>query len=585
MPAAGQTADQRVVALLDEDLDATMRRHPTWASQRGDRRFDDQLGDPSPAASAAEVADARARLAKLEAVDVAALSTARRVDARLLAHTLRERIEEARWPTWQLAVGPLGGPQQSLPQLPDRLTFDTKAQREAWVQRLEKMPAYLDQVGQNLRAGLASGWTPPRVTVANVAQQALGQASDAALADPTTHALYAPLRGLPADDPLAVRGRALLKEQVLPAFRRFGELLRDTWVPGCRTTTAARELPDGAAYYRWRLAVESTTELTPDQIHAIGLEEVARIEKDMLAVVRRAGFTKEGLDGSALDGQPLVRAFVERLRDDPAQYHASAAALLAAYRDVAKRVDPELPRLFGTLPRTPYGVREMPEFIAPTSPTAYYYQGSWRNGVPGYFVANTHRIDQRPKYEMVALTLHEAVPGHHLQLALQDEQTERHEWRSLAGCTAYVEGWALYAEGLGLDMGPPGSRGLYADPVDDFGRLSYAMWRALRLVVDTGLHAFGWTRERAISYMLEKSALTQENVEREVDRYISWPAQAVAYALGRRAIEALRAKCEKTLGDRFDVRAFHDAVLAEGAVPLPVLEACIHDWLAGQTRR
>jgi uncharacterized protein (DUF885 family) len=311
---------------------------------------------------------------------------------------------------------------------------------------------------------------------------------------------------------------------------------------------------------------------------------VARIERDMLAVVKRAGFTKDALDGSALEGQPLVRAFVERLRDDPAQYHASAAALLAAYRDVAKRVDPELPRLFGTLPRTPYGVREMPAFIAPTSPTAYYYQGSWRNGVPGYFVANTHRLDQRPKYEMVALTLHEAVPGHHLQLALQDEQTERHEWRSLAGCTAYVEGWALYAEGLGLDMGPPGSRGLYADPVDDFGRLSYAMWRALRLVVDTGLHAFGWTRERAISYMLEKSALTRENVEREVDRYISWPAQAVAYALGRRAIEALRAKCEKTLGDRFDVRAFHDAVLAEGAVPLPVLEACVDEWLRARTR-
>jgi uncharacterized protein (DUF885 family) len=578
MPAHAQpSADDRVKALLDEDLDATMRRSPTWASQRGDRRFDDRLGDPSPEAEAAWVEQAKDRLARLEAVDVAALSSARRVDARLLGHVLRERIEEARWPTWQLQVGPLGGPQQELPQLPDRLSFDTREQREAFLRRLEAMPGYLAQVSSNLEAGLASGWTPPRVTVGKVADQALVQATDALLADPTAHSLYAPFRALAADDPLAVKARAALAERVLPAFRRFGELLRDRYVPACRTTTAAKDLPDGAAYYQHRLASESTTTLTAEQIHAIGLEEVARIEREMLGVIDRAKFRADGLEGTA-----RIQAFVKRLRSDPAQYHASAEALLAAYRDIAKRVDPELPRLFGVLPRTPYGVREMPAFMAPTSPTAYYYQGSWRNGVPGWFVANTHRLDQRPKYEMVALTLHEAVPGHHLQLALQDEQRGQHEWRSLVHCTAYVEGWALYAEGLGLVMGPPGTRGLYADPVDDFGRLSYAMWRALRLVVDTGLHAFGWPRERAVAYMLEKSALTPENVEREVDRYISWPGQAVAYALGRRAIEALRAKAEAALGDRFDVRAFHDALLAEGAVPLPVLEAVLEEWIAAR---
>jgi uncharacterized protein (DUF885 family) len=265
-------------------------------------------------------------------------------------------------------------------------------------------------------------------------------------------------------------------------------------------------------------------------------------------------------------------AFTERLRTDRSLYYTDAEDLLDGYRVIAKRIDAELPRFFGRLPRLPYGVKEMPAFIAPASPTAYYYRGSMANGIPGYFVANTFRLDQRPKYEMVALTLHEAVPGHHLQISLAQEMEGVPEWRSTLSFTAFVEGWALYAERLGVEMG------VYRTKDDNFGRLSYEMWRALRLVVDTGIHAKGWTRDQAVSYMLDNSALTRENVEREVDRYIAWPGQACAYKIGELKIRELRALAEHELGERFDLRAFHDMILGEGAIPLPLLEERAKAW-------
>jgi uncharacterized protein (DUF885 family) len=557
----GNDPDARLLGLLEEDLEAQMRRSPLWASSRGDRRFDALLDDLSPAAHDAFVEDARARLGKLREIDRSRLAPANRVHAGLLEHELSARIEQARFRPEESAVDQLSGPQRELPQLPETLRFTNPKQLEDYLLRLLAVGTHVDQSIANLRRGLARGFTPPRVVMGGVAGQAFVHAADELRKEPERHAMFQPFRDLAPEDPLRARARAAIVETVIPAFRALGCFLRDEYVPRCRTTIAASDLPDGRDYYASRLRRHTTTEMTAAAIHALGLSEVARIRAEMESTIARTGFRGD------------FAAFVEHLRTDPRFYFTAAEDLLRGYRDICKRVDAELPRLFGRLPRLPYGVREMPAFLAPASPTAYYYRGSLENGVAGYFVANTWRLDQRPKYEMVPLALHEAVPGHHLQIALAQEMEGVPEWRELLDYTVYVEGWALYAERLGLEMG------LYRDPYDDFGRLSYEMWRALRLVVDTGIHANGWSRDRAIETMLANSALTRTNVEKEVDRYIAWPGQAVAYKIGELEIRALRAKAEKELGARFDPRAFHDLLLGEGALPLGVLRERVADWI------
>jgi len=559
---ADDAADAKVLALLDDDFEEAMRTSPTWASSRGDRRFDDLLEDESPDAIRDRIEHAQMRLEALMEIDRAALSPAVKTDAALLERDLRERIVSAEFHPEETPVTQLGGPQRELVELPEQLSFTTEKQFADYIARLEKVPGYLEQVTANMRAGLKAGRTPPRVTLAQAAEQALVNGTDAQAKDPATHPMYPPFPD--ANDTLAPRAREAISKQVVPAFRKFGEFLRDEYVPHCRASIAASESVDGIAWYRAQLRHHTTLDLSPDEIHGIGLKEVQRIRAEMDALIARTGFKGD------------FQAFTEHLRTDPAFYYTSAEDLLAGYRALAKRIDAELPRFFGKLPRLPYGVKEMPAFIAPASPTAYYYSGSMKNGVPGYFVANTFRLDQRPRYEMVPLTLHEAVPGHHLQIALAQEMEGVPEWRTERSYTAFVEGWALYAEGLGVEMG------LYKDPYDDFGRLSYEMWRALRLVVDTGIHAKGWTRDRAIEYMLRNSALTRQNVEREVDRYIAWPGQACAYKIGQLKIRELRALAERELGDTFDIRAFHDMILAEGAIPLPLLEERAKAWIAAR---
>lgn len=560
----GDAENARLLDLVREDLEALMRRSPTWASSRGDRRYDRLLDDLSPAAHDAFVDDARARLEALSRIDASGLSAENRLNARLLGYELRLRIDGARFRSEQTCIDQLSGPQRELPQLPEQLSFLTDEQREAWIARLEAVPAHLDQAIGNLRAGLREGRTPPRVVLRGVVEQAAVHASPDFEKAPERHAMYRPFADRPAD-PASARAAAAIREKVVPAFRKLAAFLRDEYVPACRESIAATDRADGPDWYAFALRRHTTCAMTADEIHALGLSEVARIRGEMEAVIRRTGFAGD------------FAGFVEGLRKDPRFYFTRPEELLKGYRDVCKRVDAELPRMFGRLPRLPYGVREMPSYIAPASPTAYYYRGSLENGVPGWFIANTHRLDQRPKYEMIPLALHEAVPGHHLQIALSQEMEGRPEWRTLLDYTVYVEGWALYAERLGLEMG------LYADPYDDFGRLSYEMWRALRLVVDTGIHARKWSRERAIDYMLANSALTRGNVESEVDRYIAWPGQAVAYKIGELRIRAIRERAEKALGARFDLRAFHDALLADGALPLDVLGERMDEWIRGRS--
>lgn len=559
-PARADDADAKVLALLEEDLEEQMRRSPTWASERGDRRFDDLLPDESPEAVRDAIEHATLRLHALMEIDRAALSPAVRTHAALLEHELREQIARAVFHPEQTPVTQLSGPQRDLVELQAQLSFVTEKHFADYIARLEKVPAYLDQVTANLRAGLAAGRTPPRVTLAQAAEQALVNGTDAQTSDPVLHPMYPPF--LTKDHPLAPRADAAISKRVVPALRKFGEFLRDEYIPGCRASIGASESVDGIAWYRAQLRHHTTLDLSPDEIHELGLKEVARIRGEMAGVIARTDFKGD------------FKAFTEHLRTDRRFYYMDAADLLAGYRELAKRIDAEMPRLFGRLPRLPYGVKEMPAFIAPASPTAYYYRGSLKNGVPGYFIANTFRLDQRPKYEMVPLTLHEAVPGHHHQIALAQEMEGMPEWRTTLGYTAFVEGWGLYAERLGIEMG------LYKDPYDDFGRLSFEMWRAMRLVVDSGIHAKGWPRDRAVEFMLGNSALARQNIEREVDRYIAWPGQACAYKIGELKLRELRAAAERELGGNFDIRAFHDMILEEGAIPLPLLEERAKAWIA-----
>ncbi len=571
--AAHPAPDDAILRLLAEDLESQMRRSPVWASMRGDRRFDDRIEEVGPEARASWLEECGKRLAALGALDREALTPAGRIHAALLEYELRARIESARFCPEQTPISQMNGPQIDLPQLPERLSFPGDKELADYASRLERVAAYIDGTIANMRAGLAAGRTPPRVVMGRVAEQALAQGAETFSAEPDRHPMMLPFRDRPQGDALADRARGALRTEVLPAFRRLGAFLRDEYVPGCRASIAASDGRDGRAYYDFQLARHTTLSVGADEIHSLGLAEVARIRAEMLGTIARTDFPRR----ETLEGEALFAAFLEFLRTEPRFYYTHAQDLLAGYRDIAKRVDAEMPRLFGRLPRLPYGVREMPLYMAPTAPTAYYYRGSIENGVPGFFIANTWRLDQRPRYEMIALTLHEAVPGHHLQIALAQEMEGQPEWRETLGYTAYVEGWALYAERLGLEM-----PGLYDDPYDDFGRLTYEMWRAMRLVVDTGLHAKGWSRDRAIAYMLANSGLSRENVEREVDRYISWPGQAVAYKIGELKIRALRKRAEKALGARFDLRSFHDALLDEGALPLPVLESKIDRWIAGR---
>ncbi|HBS29886.1 MAG TPA: DUF885 domain-containing protein [Phycisphaerales bacterium] len=590
-PQAPASEDDRVLALLAEDLEAQRRFNPVSASLNADRRFDDRWPDASAQGRAAIVDDARARLARLEAVDLSRLTHDNRVNAALLQYELHERIAVDATNDWQMPISQIDGPQQFLPMLADNLSFTTDEQRAAYITRLETLPAYIAQVIANMREGLKAGRTPPRVVMGAVAQQALAHATPEHEADPASHVMYKPFVGRSGE--LADRAKQAIAQGVIPAFRALGEFLRDEYVPGCRETIAAGDLPGGGGYYSFQIRLMTTVDLSADQIHRIGLTEVARIRAEMMRVIARSDYPRK----NELKGDELFHAFIEYLRADPRFYHRTAEELLDAYRAIAKRIDADMPRLFATLPRLSYGVREMPPYIAPSSPTAYYFQGSLKNGVAGFFVANTYRLDQRPTYEMIPLTLHEAVPGHHHQIAIAQEleAAGMPEWRTELFYNAFGEGWALYAERLGFQMGDEPSptinpavdapRGLYADPYADFGRLSYEMWRAMRLVVDTAIHSMGWTRDQAINYMLDNSALTRTNIEREVDRYIASPGQALGYKLGEMRIRALRADAEAALADRFDVRRFHDAVLGQGSIPLDLLSAQVQAWIDREKKR
>lgn len=572
--APAQGPAEKLHQLFADRFEWQMREFPGQAMSRGDYTHADRITDNSLAAIERRHSETEAFLERLRAIDADQLAPEDLLNSELFEFLLTVSVEGHRFRMFLAPVGGRSGPHQRIPQMADRVRFKHYEDYVNYLKRLEQVPRSVDNTIHLLRLGLAEKRTPPKVTLKGVPGQ-----FEVLLDGDGLDALAEPFDRMPAHITQAQRQKLQRRFETasLPAVRKalgeLGEFVTGTYVPGCRRTTAAGDLPDGKAYYRFQLHRFTTTDMTAREIHALGLSEVARIKAEMIDVIRASDFMQTHPAASTLDESALLAVFIDYLRIDPRFYHETEEALLAGYRAICKQIDPWLPKLFGVLPRLTYGVREIPEFMAPNQTTAYYSSGDIRNAEPGYFYANTYALDQRPKYEMIPLSLHEAVPGHHFQIALAQELEALPEFRKRAYFTAFGEGWALYTERLGLEMG------LYEDPYDNFGRLLYEMWRACRLVVDPGLHALGWSRRQAIDFMMANTALSELNIVNEVDRYIAWPGQATGYKIGELKIRELRQSAERALGQRFDLRAFHDVVLGAGAVPLATLERRVNRWV------
>jgi uncharacterized protein (DUF885 family) len=541
---------------------------PVAAAARGDRDAASRWPDDAPAAIAARMAELRGIDSDLRRVDPAGLSDDETLTARLLRWQIEtaldgDAFDEARIPFTSdegFFVTPL--------YAADGTVLRDGADARAWLNRLRALPAYFATETDNLRRGIATGFVQPRRTAQTAARLTRGAAAVPAEQDPLLH----PFDTLPPTLPIAQReawraqGLSIIRQTVKPAERRLADFFEQVYVPHARDSLGAGALPGGAAYYAYLVRRETTTSLTPDQIFAIGQAEIRRIRAAMTKQIAASGFTGD------------FAAFQAMLRRDPRFYAASREALLEKASRLAKSVDGQLPRFFGKLPRLSYGVRAVPPDIEEGYTSARYFPGSPVLGVAGGLMINTSHLDQRPLYELPALVAHEGAPGHHIQIALAQELTGLPTFRQDSAITAFVEGWAVYAEQLAAEMG------LYETPYERFGMLSMEMWRACRLVMDVGLHAKGFSRDQALQCLRDNTALSEKNMQTEVDRYIAWPGQALGYKIGELKIMELRHRAEAALGTRFDLRAFHDEILDEGAMPLNVLEDRVNDWIARQLR-
>jgi len=560
--APAPTAAQALDALFADEWERSLRDGPEFASYNGDTRYDDRWTDLSPGAIAAREAAARAALERLRAIPRAGLSAAEQLNYDTFEWQLLRSIERQKFKEVLQPISHQGGP-QTADGLAEVMPFASSADYRRWLLRMARLPQLIEQVIALMQEGVKAGNMPPRVLMERVPAQIAAQLVD----DPTKSPFYRRFAAFDAGVPVAERtelqaaAQATIRDQLVPAYRRLKTYFDEQYLPRTRASIAATDRPDGRAYYDFLARYYTTTELSADDIHAIGLKEVARLRTAMETVKAETGF------------KGTMAEFFAFLRSDPRFFHKTPAALLDAYRAVAKRIDPELVKVFKTIPRLPYGVRAIPDNIAPDT-TAAYYQGGAADGTrPGYYYVNLYKPEARPTWEMVPLSLHEAVPGHHFQFARALEFPDMPMFRKTAYFVAYGEGWALYAEQLGYEMG------LYDDPYDRFGQLTYEMWRAVRLVVDTGMHTKGWSRERAIAYLEDNTAKTDQDIVNEIDRYIDTPAQALAYKIGQMKISELRARAQRELGPKFDLRDFNDAVLATGSIPLAALHARIDGWI------
>jgi len=564
----GSVDGRRALSTLFAEIWEDQLKHsPEYASTLGDRRYNDQLTNYSAAEVNAGLARGREYIRRLGAVDTAGLSEQEKISAEVMLRSLIDDQEGARFKEWEMPVNQFNGFHTSIAQLAGRLTFETAKDYDDWIARLKKIPHTYSQIETNMMLGMDERRVPPQYLMEKVVAQTKGIAEMKAAESP----FALPLKKFPAGVGDAERKRIsnemleAISAGVLPAYQRFGKFLSSQYVPGGRKDPGAWALPDGDAYYAFRVRQSTTLEKTPAEIHQIGLGEVKRDEAEMLVIAKRLGFADVKSLGAAIKANPKL-------------HPVSAEALVSAYREHETAMAGKLPELFGRLPKAQMEVIAMPAYIEKDQAAAFYDEGSPDGKRPGRVDVNTYEFANRSLAPVEAIAYHEGLPGHHLQISIAQELTGLPEFRKHEGYTAYTEGWGLYSERLGKDVG------FYQDPYSDYGRLENDVWRAIRLVVDTGVHSQHWTRQQMVDYFHEHSTVDEPSLQAEVDRYIAWPGQALGYKMGQMKILELRARAQRELGTRFDLKAFHDEVLDSGALPLDVLDRRVTAWIAAQRR-
>jgi uncharacterized protein (DUF885 family) len=567
IPAAADEA-AKLYDLFHREWELRLKEDPLFATSVGRHEYDDRLPSMTFADLERRAAATKGFLGELKAIDRSKLSPEEQINYDIFQRQLENGLAGFELGEYQMPFTADSGFHTGFARLPEEVPLATVKDYENYISRLRAWPRFVREEIGLMRRGIQRGMTIPKATLTGYEGTIAGHVVD----DPAKSVFWAPFEKFPALIPekererLRREGRPAVVDGAVAGYREFLDFFRKEYLPNARATLAAMALPNGRAYYAQQIRQYTTLDLTPEEIHKIGLAEVDRIGKEMRAVIQQVGF------------QGDFAAFLQFLRTDPRFYVKTPEELLERAAWIAKRIDGKLPSEFKTLPRLPYTVQPVPPELAPKYTSGRYVEAPQGSIQPGIYWVNTYKLESRPLYNLEALTLHEAVPGHHLQISLNRELENLPEFRRFTYTSAFGEGWGLYSEWLGKEMG------FYTDPYSNFGRLTYEMWRACRLVVDTGIHAMGWTRQQAIDYLATRTALPLHEVETEVDRYISWPGQALAYKLGELKIKELRRRAEKELGERFDVRAFHDTVLGSGAVPLNVLEQNVDRWIGEQRR-
>lgn len=563
-PAATDPAVSRLHDLFDRAWRFNLQEDPLFATSVGVHDSDDRLPSQTLADQKRRADATRGFLQELGAIDRTHLSEEERINAEIFARQLEDNVASFEFHEYEIPINADSGFHSEFSRLADVVPLFTVKDYENYIARLRAFPPYVDQYIGLMREGIAHGMVLPRAVLTGIETTMQAHIVN----DPAKSVFWPPFANFPSTVPaseherLRDAGRQAILDSVVPGYQHLLDFMVKEYIPKARPTLAAADLPNGRAYYDYLVRHFTTLDLTADQVHQTGLSEVARLQKEMDEAIRQTGFKGD------------FQAFLKFLRTDPRFYAKTPEELLMRASFIAKRIDGKLPAFFKTLPRLPYTVQPVPESIAPKYTGGRYVEAPEGSTQPGIYWVNTYALETRPFYNQEALTLHEAVPGHHLQISLSKEQANLPNFRRYSYLSAFGEGWGLYSEHLGLEMG------FYTDPYSNFGRLTYEMWRACRLVVDTGIHTKGWTRQQAIDYLASHTALPLHEVETETDRYISWPGQALAYKIGELKIRELRAKAEKELGTKFDIREFHDAVLLNGSVPLPVLEEAVNRYIA-----
>ena len=570
VPAQGLSQDiasrsRDLSRLLNDIWQDKLKHEPEYATFLGDKRYDAELTDYSPRAMNDSLARGRGYIERLSAIDLTGLSQQEQLSADLMLRSLIEDQEAAPFKEWEMPVNQYDGIQLDLPQTVQHTSFDTADDYDNYIARLGKIPQAFSQIMTNMQTGIDDHRTPPQYLMEKVLAQVQGIAAQ----KPADSPFAGPLKKFPktvsAEDQKRISEAVLdaIATKVLPSYQRFAKFLSVTYMPNCRKDPGVWALKDGAAYYAFAVRRSTTMDKSAAEIHQIGLDEVKRDEAEMLTIVHKLGFAD-------------LKSFAATLKANPKEHPASADALLAAYRGYITQMQARLPELFGTLPKARLEVVPMPAYMAPDQPQAFYDQGTPDGKRPGNVDVNTYKFADRSLSDVEAVAYHEGIPGHHLQISITQELAGIPAFRQQSYYTAYTEGWALYSERLGKEIG------FYQDPYSDYGRLEADMWRAIRLVIDTGVHSQKWTRQQMVDYFHEHSTLDETNIQSEVDRYIAWPAQALGYKMGQLKILELRDRAKTALGPKFDLKAFHDVVLDSGALPMDVLEKQVDAWIAAQ---